>query len=117
MERFYGEVGYVMTKEVRPGVYEEQREERYYYGNVKKMYLRWGGDNRSADSGSVNEDITPTNQINILADDFAFKNVGAIRYVKWMGVYWKVTNFEISHPRILLTLGGVYNGKKVTASS
>lgn len=116
MARFYGEVGYVITSEIRPGVYKEITNERLYYGDTKKLYVRWGGDNRLADSGAVNENLMPTNQIRILADDFAFKNVGAIRYVKWMGTYWKVTGFEIEHPRITLTLGGVYNGKKVAAS-
>lgn len=116
MARFYGEVGYVINEESRPGVWSERKVERFYYGDTKKLYVRWGGDNRLADSGSVNENISPTNQIRILADDFAFKNVGAIRYVKWMGTYWKVTGFEIEHPRITLTLGGVYNGKKVAAS-
>jgi hypothetical protein len=27
-----------------------------------------------------------------------------------MGANWKITNVEVEFPRIILTLGGVYNG-------
>jgi len=110
MARFYGTVGYVVNKELRPGVWSEVAEEHNYYGETKKLYVKWGGD------GKPIEDISPTNQIRILADEFAFKNAGAIRYVNWMGTCWKVVGLEIEHPRITLTLGGVYNGKKIAAS-
>lgn len=106
MARFYGIVGYVIHRETRPGVWTDEVEEHYYYGDTKKLYMKWDGTQR------INDDITPRNQIRIVANEYAFSNAGSIRYVKWMGTYWKVTDFEVERPRITLTLGGVYNGKK-----
>ena len=108
MARFYGPVGYVIAKEVRTGFWQEEAEEHNYYGDTKKLYVKW-----DASSQQVNDDISPTNQIRIVANDYAFANAGSIRYVKWMGTYWKVTGIDVERPRITLTLGGVYNGKKV----
>ena len=46
-----------------------------------------------------------------MADPYAYDHFFAIKYVKWMGAYWKVTNVEVQRPRLKLTVGGVYNGR------
>ena len=48
--------------------------------------------------------------ISIVADPYANENFFAIRYVQWMGTLWKVTEVEVQSPRLLLRLGGKYNG-------
>ena len=103
MAKFYGVIGYVITKESSPGIWEEVTEEKTYSGDVKQLTQRW------AASENLNDDIQINNQISIVADPYATQNLSRIRYVKWMGASWKVTKIEIERPRLLLTIGGVYN--------
>ena len=104
MAKFYGEVGYAETKETAPSVWEETIVKKYYYGDITKNTKRW------VNGDGLNDDIQISNIISIVADPYAYQNFFAIRYVKWMGVAWKVTNVEVQAPRLLLTLGEVYNG-------
>lgn len=104
MPKFYGPIGYVETKETAPGVWTEVITERYYYGDVIR------NTRRLQTSDKVNDDINVSNEISIVADPFANGNFHAMRYVGFMGAKWKITNVEVQYPRLILTLGGVYNG-------
>ena len=104
MAKFYGVVGYGETVETAPGVWEEVITERNYYGDVIKNTRRW-------DKGDgLNDNLTVSNSISIVADAYAYEHFFAIRYVQWMGTLWKVTNVEVQRPRLIFTIGGVYNG-------
>jgi hypothetical protein len=104
MAKFYGVIGYAETKETSPGVWVEDITERKYYGDITKNSRRLnGGEN-------LNDNLTVTNVINIMADAYAYENFFAIRYVEWMGARWKVSTVEVQRPRLILNLGGVYNG-------
>ena len=105
MAKFYGNVGFIETVEIEPGLWEEQITERPYYGDLTRNTSRFQS------SGGVNDDININNIINIVADPYANENFQYMRYVVFRGVKWKISNAEIQYPRILLTLGGVYNGK------
>lgn len=105
MAKFYGAIGFVETVETSPGVWEESATERNYSGDVVKDSKRWqAGEN-------LNDNLTVNNKISIIADPFAYDNFSMIRYVKWMGASWKITNVDVERPRLLLSIGGVYNGK------
>lgn len=110
MARFHGKVGYAQTVQTRPGVHEEQIEERTYYGDVvqNRRTLR--------EDDQVNPGVSVTNSISIVADAYAHANYLAIRYVEWAGVRWTVPEVEVQHPRLLLRLGEVYNGLTPGAS-
>ena len=58
----------------------------------------------------VLDDITVRNSISIVADPYANEHFFAIRYVAWAGSLWRVTDVEVQRPRLLLRLGGIYNG-------
>lgn len=104
MARFADVVGFAVQTETRPGYFEDVITEREYLGDVRRAA-------RQAITGDKqNDDYTLENTIEIVADEFANGNILAIRYVKWAGAHWKVSNVEIQHPRLLLRLGGVYNG-------
>ena len=32
-----------------------------------------------------------------------------MRYVEFMGAKWKISSVEVQYPRLILTVGGVYN--------
>lgn len=105
MNKFHGPVGYVQNIETKPGVWSEKVIERPYYGDVIKSRL-----NMQLSSETINTNVTTTIQISIIADPYANDNFHAIRYVTWMGKKWRVVNIDISYPRIILQLGGIYNG-------
>lgn len=105
MAKFYGEIGYVITTEVSPGVWKEKPVKRKYYGELIRNTRRL----QSADQ--LNDNINVANEISIVADPFANENFHSMRYVEFMGAKWKISNVEVKYPRLILTIGGVYNGK------
>lgn len=104
MAKFYGSIGYAETIETSPGVWNEAITERDYYGDV----LDNGWKLQSSDK--VNDDINITNKISILSDLFANQNIYKMRYVVYMGIKWKIEKVDVQSPRLILTIGGLYNG-------
>jgi len=104
MAKFYGMIGYAITVETKPGVWEEQITELPYYGDV----IRNSRQLQTADR--LNDNINIANEFSIVADPYAINNFHAMRYVEFMGAKWKISNVTVQHPRLLLTTGGVYNG-------
>jgi hypothetical protein len=103
MAKFYGVIGYAISEETEPGVFEEQIIERNHVGDVIR------NTRRLKEVGKVNDDITISNQISILSDPFVSNNFHTMRYVSYMGSKWKVVEVEVQYPRLILTLGGLYN--------
>ena len=106
MAKFYGPVGYVEMVETKPGVWSEQITERIHRGDVIRNVRRF----QSADK--LTDDLVINNEISIVADPYAIDNLRHIRYVEFMGAKWEVTNVNIERPRLILTLGGTYNGRQ-----
>lgn len=104
MAKFYGVIGYAETVETRPGVHEEQITERNYFGDLTRNTRRL----QTADQ--LNDNINIANEISIVADPYANDHFHAMRYVEFQGARWKITNVEVKYPRLLLTVGGLYNG-------
>lgn len=102
--KFYGVVAYAITEEVIPGKWKERIVEKWYRGDITRVSRRL----QSADK--VNDDIRINNEIRILADAFAYQNFQNIRYVVWMGTNWKVESVTVDRPRLVLEIGGEYNG-------
>lgn len=108
MAKFYDVIGYGESVETKPGVWRDIIVERKYYGDIKRnvRVLKEGE--------QVNNDITVQNSISILADAYAYEHFFAIRYIKWAGALWTVSHVEVQRPRLILRLGGVYNGPTIT---
>ena len=104
MAKFYGKIGYSEMRETRPGVWEEIITERNYYGDLVRNIRRLQS------SSQVNDDLNIANEISIVADPYANKNFHAMRYVEFMGTRWKINNVDVQYPRLILSIGGVYNG-------
>lgn len=103
--KWYGEICYAKTVETKPGVWKEQITKRNYYGDLNR------NTRRLQSSGQLNDDVNITNEISIIADPFANENFHAMRYVEFMGAKWKISNVEVQPPRLILTVGGIYNGE------
>ena len=106
MARFYDAVGYGESVEtpLDSGVWSDVITEVKYYGDVIR-------NTRKLESGEgLNDDITVGNSISIVADEYAIKHFFKIKYVRWAGTLWTVNNVEVKSPRLIMSLGSVYNG-------
>lgn len=105
MARFFDKVGYELPGTLVNGVWTADIIERDHYGEVLDA-------TRSLEpSDKVNDDFRLQNRISIVADAFALQNFAYIKYVSWMGARWEAASVAIARPRLILTLGGVYNGR------
>lgn len=110
MARFCDVIGIAQSNvEIRPGVYGDVIVEHKYYGDVLS-------DTRQLEGEKVNQDITVGNSISIIGDS-RINTFHALRYIRWMGTLWIISNVEMKSPRLILRLGGVYNGPTATTPS
>lgn len=104
MKRFHGRVGYGEPVESSPGVWTIAITERMYYGDIVR-------NSRRLDSGDkLNHDISVGNSISIIADPYALNHFFTMKYVEWAGTLWTISEVDVESPRLILRLGGVYNG-------
>lgn len=107
MAKWFGTIGFVETVETSPGVWEEQIVTRQYYGDLVR------NTRRLQSSDKVNDDVNIANEISIVADPYANENFHAMRYAEFMNSRWKINTVEVQFPRLILELGGVYNGDEI----
>ena len=106
MAKYFGKIGYAEQVETAPGVWEEQITEHQYYGDVVRNIRKLES------SGDINDNINVSMEISIVADPYAIQNFHAMRYVEFMDSLWKITSVEVNYPRLILSIGGVYNGQQ-----
>lgn len=119
MGKFYGRVGYAIPREqieiidgeqVHTDIWKDEIVERKYDGELMKVVNKW------QNGYNINDNATNGNQMSIVADPFAYQHFNRIKYVEYMGVLWKVTSVEPQRPRLILTVGGEWNGQKASAT-
>lgn len=98
-------IGFSITEETRPGVWTDSRIVRKSY-KCELYNHSW----QLKEYNKVNPDIVLSNRISILADMYAMRNIGFMKFVSYRGTNWSITDIEIRYPRLVLTVGGVYNG-------
>ena len=105
MAKYYGQIGYAAVEETSPGVWVEEITERNYYGDVVRNRVN------VQQGTTVNAGVTISKQISIIADPFAYENFTNMRYITYLNQKWSITGVDVEHPRLILTIGGVYNGQ------
>lgn len=108
MAKFNGVIGYnegTVESPPESGVWKEKIVEREAFGDI----LRTSRQLREGEY--LNNDLTVGNSISIVADAYANEHFFAIRYVNWAGTNWRVEDVTVERPRLILRLGGVYNGE------
>lgn len=110
MAKFYGAIGYARPVESSPGVWIDTVIEKNYRGDIIL------DQRRLQPSDNLNDNINIDNSISILADTYAYENIGFMKYIIWNKVAWKIQSFIINRPRIVIQIGGVYNGERPTES-
>lgn len=104
MAKYHGIIGYVETVETSPGVWTELTTEKKHYGDVLNKHTQYDS------SESVNSNFNIRNDLSIVADTYAKEHFRNMRYATFMGTKWNIKNVDVKYPRLILTLGGVYNG-------
>lgn len=105
MSKFSGKIGFAQTTETSIGVWKDVVVERFYKGDMTKSSYRY------SDKDRTNSNITLNNSISIVADSYAISNIGNLKYAVVYGTPWEITDVDIKYPRLILQLGGVYNGE------
>lgn len=105
MAKWFGKIGYSVSEETSPGVWTQTNTERSYYGELVR------NTRKLQSSSNLNDNINVANEISIISDPFANENFHSMRWVEFMGTKWKVGSVDVRYPRIILTLGDVYNGQ------
>lgn len=103
--KWFGKIGFSVTEEKRPGIFMPKIVERNYVGDVFKLSSRY------ASTEHLNDDISISNEISIIADPFAYENFSHMKYIEFMGTLWNISNITVERPRLRLTIGGIYNGE------
>lgn len=111
--RYCAKVGYHWTaEEVLPdgtptSVWKDHYQERTYKADV----INYGYKNQPNES--INDDYKVTSKMSILAcDAFTLSHLNHLIYCEYLGVKWKITSVEVQRPRLIITLGGEYNGSE-----
>lgn len=103
--KYYDKIGFwEKDVETAPGVYQSKIVEKDYTGDIIENRQRWN------DNQQINDNLTITNRISIIADMYFNEHMSSIKYVKYLGTKWKVNSLSINYPRVILELGEVYNG-------
>lgn len=110
MAKYCGKLGFIITQEDedQSGKYTPTSVERKYYGDILEDVRKW----EKQETATTNDDLNIMNRISVLADKFATENLGALKYAEFMGTMWNVKSVTISYPRLILSLGGLYNGTR-----
>lgn len=104
MAKFHGNVGFSISTETRPGVWKDAIVEKTYYGDVVKDYKKFRYSDKTISDLSISDNIS------IIADSFMLSNAAYMKYVVKNGIRWTIDSIEPAYPRLILSLGGVYNG-------
>ena len=111
MAKWYGIIGYVVPTDMGDGVWKNAITERNYFGDILNF------SHRTQTADKLQDDFEIQNRLSIVADPFAFESFRYIRYVQYMGANWEVTSAEIQYPRLILSIGGIYNGTNAERTS
>lgn len=105
MSKWYGKIGFAEITETVPGRHTEEIKEKAYRGEIFK------NSRLLQTSNMANDNINIANQISIVADPYLDGHIYDMRYAEVKRHKWKITTVDASQrPRLLLTLGGLYNG-------
>lgn len=104
MPKYSGLIGFAKSEDRGDGVWEDKIIEKKYRGDILQNRYRWDTHDK------VNDDFNITNSLSIVSDSFLLDNAYAIRYVTLLGARWEINSLEVKPPRLLLYIGGLYNG-------
>lgn len=102
MAKYYGNIGFAVQVETRPGIWEDVIEDRPYKGDVLSNVRRWDP------SENINDDFAISNRFSVISDAFLYSHIPAMRYIEYIGTKFKISSVNIDRPRVEISVGGVY---------
>lgn len=111
--KFSGIIGfYEEDVEVEPGVYMNLIVRKPYKGDIYNPTRTF------QTTDYQNDKLVLENRISIISDIYLRDNLSSIRYVEMKGAKWEVRSIDINnYPRVILSVGGVYNDNEGTETS
>jgi hypothetical protein len=104
MAKFAGLVGYVTEEETSPGVWKQVETPKRMKGDI----LRQASNTQNGDK--INSNVTLSHRVSLVGDAYSFGNYYNIKWIDVDGRKWKVEAIEVRRPRIIVSLGGPWNG-------
>lgn len=104
MAKYSGLVGYDTQEETVPGVWSPVVSPKKMKGEI----IRQTSSSQNGDK--VNNDITLNHRVSLIGDAYAFGNYYNIKWIEIDGMKWTVSSVEVQRPRLVLSLGGLWNG-------
>lgn len=103
--KYVGNIGFLSSNtEVTGGIATQPIISKRYFGEIITT------SSRLQTQDKINPDVTINNSIAILLDGYLNNNLSNIVYVEFLNKKWSVSSIELRHPRVILSLGGLYNG-------
>lgn len=104
--KWFGKVGFntTVSMEDDSDIMIHNIVERPYYGEETRLNSQW------KTSGHKNDDKDINTEISIVSDPFARDHFMDIIYIEFMGEKWDVSTVTVQYPRLILSIGGIYNG-------
>ena len=106
MAKYCGLVGIATQQETSPGVWKPVIVEHEVFGDVVRDNVNF----QQSSSDQLNDKIKINNQISIIVDPIVMENFSSIIYITYWGAKFKIVTAEVKYPRVLLSMGEVYNG-------
>ena len=104
MSKFHGVIGYSISVETAPDVWEQKILEKECAGDILSVYNSW------SNSNGVNDNLTSNTRFSIVANSFMLENMYAMKYLIYRRTKWRISSVDDSAPpRVIITIGGVYN--------
>ncbi len=104
MAKYAGLVCYVTQEEKVPGVWTPLENPVLMKGDIIRQSSNY------QDNGKINSDISLNHRVSLVGDAYAFDNYYNIKWIMLDGRKWEVTSVEIQRPRIIVSIGGLWNG-------
>lgn len=104
MARYSGLVGYGQQVEVEPGVWDTEDKEVMMKGDLLRQ-------NANIQDSGINDTVSLNHRVSLIGDAYAFDNYYNMKWITVNGFKWTVSAIELQRPRLIVTLGGIWNGK------
>lgn len=103
MSKYAGLVGYVTQEESVPGVWSPVDKAVMTKGDIIRQSSSVQNDDK------VNSDVTLNHRVSLIGDAYAFNNYFNLKWIEIGGRKLEVTSVELQRPRLIVTVGGLYN--------
>lgn len=105
MAKYAGQVGFASQVETVPGVWVNDIKERFLKGDVIRA-------NANIESGTnINNDVSLNHRVSLIGASISTAEYYNIKYITLDGFKWEAKSIEIQRPRLIVTLGGMWNGE------